>query len=867
MNSDSLDTKIEKYKKGNTINNLSNKEALSEPNLVINKKNNNYLNDYYSSEESKNMNRGQNMLTVSQILGEDINKEINLDVLDVPFPNFFPGKVSTKSYGLIKAYAANTNQGITRDYNEDRVSLNINISKNISEKCINKEKWPKASFFGIFDGHGGSKCADFLRDNLLRLICENNYYPDNIIKAIKYGFNEADEIFLKLIEKEGKIIDSSGSCCLILLIIERKIYIANVGDSRSIISKKNGIIRKDVTRDHKPNYPYEKERIIINGGRTYQTQTLIDPNNENDEIIDENNININSNNLILLGPYRVFPGSLSVSRTIGDPNAKLPFLGGNPKVVISNPDIYTFDVEKEDIDFVILGCDGIYDHLTSKEVLDCAWMVIDKNRKLLNENNNNEKNKKINLNNTCGNIVDFIIKMSMTRKSFDNVSCLIVAFKDLLNIDDKINKNNNINLEEKVNYNNILVDETFPKLRKKISDILMVGNNEKSNDDKKNNKNKMAINKIKIKDIEKSNKLYNKNIKMFSFEANHDKNEINNLDLDEVSHRFTKNNLLQEFKNKESSEHKEYDYLKYKHKIALSIKKSKKSKKYDLDNNNNDYGNNFLIINSNKKINNLSNNQKKLNITRNFFLNKKIKPLLIDNKFSLCNNNKLTNNLTLGINQYNQYNKDKKTTQNIQAKSPNNNIKKDNYIIDNYNSKLNNFFLRNKLYLNNNINTLNLNMKNKNISSLNNLLALDREKKDNTKIRLKTFNKKSISYSNNALDEQNNSRKKSNEKNSFQKNKKEKIDIYSLNHIKNRNSISNLKGENTVNLKKHINIDLLQISKGIKTNKLFKSNNNSKNLVHNLTEDLLLDNKQMHKPINFKNKINIFNNKNEREKI
>ena len=126
-------------------------------------------------------------------------------------------------------------------------------------------------------------------------------------------------------------------------------------------------------------------------------------------------------------------------------------------------------------------------------------------------------------------------------------------------------------MKKVINYNNILVDETFPKLRKKISDILMVGNNEKSNDDKKNNKNKMAINKIKIKDIEKSNKLYNKNIKMFSFEANHDKNEINNLDLDEVSHRFTKNNLLQEFKNKESSEHKEYDYLKYHKKILIII--------------------------------------------------------------------------------------------------------------------------------------------------------------------------------------------------------------------------------------------------------------------------------------------------------
>ncbi len=38
-------------------------------------------------------------------------------------------------------------------------------------------------------------------------------------------------------------------------------------------------------------------------------------------------------------PYRVYPGKLSVSRTIGDMEAKLPKFGGNPKVVISEPDI------------------------------------------------------------------------------------------------------------------------------------------------------------------------------------------------------------------------------------------------------------------------------------------------------------------------------------------------------------------------------------------------------------------------------------------------------------------------------------------------------------------------------------------------
>ena len=41
----------------------------------------------------------------------------------------------------------------------------------------------------------------------------------------------------------------------------------------------------------------------------------------------------------LIGPYRVFPGRLSVCRTFGDLEAKQPQLGGNPNVVICDPDI------------------------------------------------------------------------------------------------------------------------------------------------------------------------------------------------------------------------------------------------------------------------------------------------------------------------------------------------------------------------------------------------------------------------------------------------------------------------------------------------------------------------------------------------
>ena len=49
---------------------------------------------------------------------------------------------------------------------------------------------------------------------------------------------------------------------------------------------------------------------------------------------------------VALGPHRVFPGRLSVSRTIGDIEAKRVLYDGNPKVVIPEPDVVVFDLRK-----------------------------------------------------------------------------------------------------------------------------------------------------------------------------------------------------------------------------------------------------------------------------------------------------------------------------------------------------------------------------------------------------------------------------------------------------------------------------------------------------------------------------------------
>ena len=89
---------------------------------------------------------------------------INTDTLETyAYPDLEKVKISHKNFGIIEAYAAITTEGIVRNYNEDRVSIILNIPK---PSTYTREDWPKCSYFGIYDGHGGAVCANFLRDNL-----------------------------------------------------------------------------------------------------------------------------------------------------------------------------------------------------------------------------------------------------------------------------------------------------------------------------------------------------------------------------------------------------------------------------------------------------------------------------------------------------------------------------------------------------------------------------------------------------------------------------------------------------------------------------------------------------------------------------
>ena len=134
-----------------------------------------------------------------------------------------------------------------------------------------------------------------------------------------------------------------------------------------------------------------------------------------------------------MGPLRVLPGRLSVSRTFGDAEAKLEQYGGKPNVVIAEPEIKSFkivryllrligrSVQTKARDFIIMGCDGIFDRLSNKEVLQCAW-------------NSVNDNVSPNIHKMCGLSVEYVLKNSLLRRTLDNVTVVMIAFSNFKHI-------------------------------------------------------------------------------------------------------------------------------------------------------------------------------------------------------------------------------------------------------------------------------------------------------------------------------------------------------------------------------------------------------------------------------------------------
>jgi serine/threonine protein phosphatase PrpC len=90
------------------------------------------------------------------------------------------------------AFGANTCAGISKPDNEDKIWINAKVSP--PPKFTGK--WPEIHFFGIYDGHGGDECSEFLKNNLQNYILHDKNFPQEPRTAIANGFGKAEKEFL-----------------------------------------------------------------------------------------------------------------------------------------------------------------------------------------------------------------------------------------------------------------------------------------------------------------------------------------------------------------------------------------------------------------------------------------------------------------------------------------------------------------------------------------------------------------------------------------------------------------------------------------------------------------------------------------------
>ena len=202
-------------------------------------------------------------------------------------------------------------------------------------------------FFGVADGHGmyGHLVSHMVREELGNILESTEELHRDPKAALKSAHSQLSrEIFNSKIDSSF-----SGSTSVSVLLKDRTLFCANVGDSRAILGCVDGNARwvsVPLSLDHKPDLPTERKRILDNGGRISECK-----NTRGDRV----------------GPARVWlkhqdvPG-LAMSRAFGD---KVSSAVG----VISEPDITFTSLGSKD-KTIILASDGVWEFLRNAEVLD-----------------------------------------------------------------------------------------------------------------------------------------------------------------------------------------------------------------------------------------------------------------------------------------------------------------------------------------------------------------------------------------------------------------------------------------------------------------------------------------------------------------
>ncbi|XP_020204615.1 probable protein phosphatase 2C 38 [Cajanus cajan] len=224
---------------------------------------------------------------------------------------------------------------------------------------------PLGTFIGVYDGHGGNEASQFVSDNLFcnlkRLAAEHQGMSESVLKK---AYSATEEGFLSLVKKQWLSkpqIASTGTCCLVGVICNGMIYIANSGDSRVVLGRLERATREtealQLSTEHNVNQ--ETVRDEIRSKHPFDSQIVVMRQNV----------------------WRV-KGLIQVSRSIGDAYLKKAEFNRDPlpskfrlaetffKPILSCEPSTSSHVLHPDDQFLIFASDGLWEHVTNQEAVN-----------------------------------------------------------------------------------------------------------------------------------------------------------------------------------------------------------------------------------------------------------------------------------------------------------------------------------------------------------------------------------------------------------------------------------------------------------------------------------------------------------------
>ncbi|KAG4929414.1 hypothetical protein AAZX31_17G033500 [Glycine max] len=251
-------------------------------------------------------------------------------------------------------------------YGSGDFSMAVVQANQVLEDQSQIESGPLGTFVGIYDGHGGPDASRYVCDHLFRHFQAISAESRGVVtpETIERAFRQTEEGYTALVSGSWNArpqIVSAGTCCLVGVIFQQTLFVANAGDSRVVLGKKvgntGGMAAIQLSAEHNANL--EAVRQELKELHPHDPQIVV----------------------LKHGVWRV-KGIIQVSRSIGDVYLKHAQFNREPlnakfrlpepmnmPILSANPTILSHPLQPND-SFLIFASDGLWEHLSNEKAVD-----------------------------------------------------------------------------------------------------------------------------------------------------------------------------------------------------------------------------------------------------------------------------------------------------------------------------------------------------------------------------------------------------------------------------------------------------------------------------------------------------------------